>query len=283
MTDTHLALADLRALRAAGLKELRQLRRYPGTLMGLVFWPIMLPAVWVLMGQAYSGGGDPAARGAFASRAGTSGVTVFVFVGYAMYMWLSTLLWGPGTALRQEQIRGSLEAVFLTPVSRLVPLFGPPLTNIVFVVANFVIMAVGAWLLFGVVLPLDGVLRAIAITIVGIPSMYALGSLFAAGVLRFGEIGPAVQLVRGTLSLLCGITFPIAMLPLWAQAGAAVMPPTYIVDDIRRVLLRGTTLEELGGDAAILVGLSAVIAVLAVFVFRTLEAGARRTGMLGRY
>src|SRR5205823_1611799 len=62
---------------------------------------------------------------ALAERAGSSNVAVFVFVGYAMYNWLSSLLWGAGTALRQEQLRGTLEAVFVTPASRLVPLFGP--------------------------------------------------------------------------------------------------------------------------------------------------------------
>lgn len=281
--NAGLVAADLRALRAAGLKELRTIRRYPTSFLGMIFWPVMLPAVWVLMGQAYSGGGDPQALQAFAERAGTTGITVFVFVGYAMYMWLSSLLWGPGTALRQEQIRGSLEAVFLTPASRLVPLFGPPLTNIVWVVINMAVTAIGAWLLFGIVLPFQGALYALAITFVGVPAMYAMGSLFAAGVLRFGEIGPAVQFVRGGLSLLCGITFPIAMLPAWAQTTSAFMPPTYIVEAMRDALLKGATLADLAPAAGALLGLAVAFGVLAVVVFRWLEAGARRSGMLGRY
>ena len=281
--NRRLVAADLRALRAAGLKELRTIRRYPTSFLGMIFWPVMLPAVWVLMGQAYSGGGDPQALQAFAERAGTTGITVFVFVGYAMYMWLSSLLWGPGTALRQEQIRGSLEAVFVTPASRLVPLFGPPLTNIVWVVINMAVTAFGAWLLFGIVLPLQGALYALAITFVGVPAMYAMGSLFAAGVLRFGEIGPAVQFVRGGLSLLCGITFPIAMLPAWAQTTSAFMPPTYIVEAMRDALLKGATLTDLVPAAAALMGLAVGFGVLAVVVFRWMEAGARRSGMLGRY
>jgi ABC-2 type transport system permease protein len=282
MNAAYLA-GDLRALRAAGRKELRTIRRYPTSFVGMIFWPVMLPAVWVLMGQAYSGGGDPQALQAFADRAGTTGITVFVFVGYAMYMWLSSLLWGPGTALRQEQIRGSLEAVFLTPASRLVPLFGPPLTNVIWVFMNLLVTGIGVWLLFGIVLPLEGALYALGITLVGVPAMYAMGSLFGAGVLRFGEIGPAVQFVRGSLSLLCGITFPIVMLPAWAQAAAAVMPPTYIVDGMRSALLKGATFADLAPVAGTLLVLAIAFGVLAVVVFRWLEAGARRSGMLGRY
>lgn len=274
---------DLRAFRAAGWMSLRQIRRYPANLIGTILWPVILPAAWVLIGQAYSGGGDPEAVNAFAARAGTTGITVFIFVGYLMYMWLSALLWGPGTALRQEQIRGTLEAVFLTPVSRLVPLFGPTLTNGVWMVLDLFVMGVAVWLLFGVVLPLQGVLLTFAIALAGVPAMYAMGALFGASVLRFGETGPAVQFTRGALSLLCGITFPIAMLPAWAQASAAAMPPTYIVDAMRSALLKGASPLDLVPTAASLAGLAVAFGILAVITFRILERSARRTGMLGRY
>ena len=177
-----------------------------------MFWPVLLPASYVLMGQAFSGS-DPRSIAAFAERSGTAQFAGFVFVGFAMYMWLSTILWGPGTALRAEQMRGSLEAVFLTPTSRLVALFAPPAAALPTLVITFVVMGVAMWLLFGVALPLDGVLRSLVVVAFALPSLYAIGALFAAGVLRFGEIGPIVQLIRGLFVLTCGITFPVLMLP----------------------------------------------------------------------
>jgi len=276
-------LADLRAFLAGTRKELRIVRRYPTLVTGLLFWPVVLPAATVLMGRAYSGGNDPRAIQAFAERSGTAEVAGFVFVGYSMYMWLSALLWGPGTALRQEQMRGSLEAVFLTPASRLVPLFAPPAAHLPYAVAQFGVMGVALWALFGIVIPLDAALRALVVVAVGIPVMYAIGSLFAAAVLRFGEIGPVVQLVRGIFVLACGITFPVVMLPAWAQAIAVALPPTYIVADLRSVLLRGIGLDGIAGDLILLVAFAALIALLATLLFRVLERSARRDGMLGRY
>jgi len=277
-----LAAADLRAFVAAVRKELRTVRRYPTLWLGIVFWPVLLPASYVLMGQAYSGN-DPKAIAAFAERSGTVEVAGFVFVGFAMYMWLSTILWGPGTALRTEQMRGTLEAMFLTPTSRLVALFGPPAAALPTLGLTFVVMGAAMWILFGVALPLDGVLRTMIVIAFALPALYAIGTLFAAGVLRFGEIGPIVQLVRGIFVLACGITFPVLMLPGWAQAVASVLPPTYIVQDIRAVLLRGLGLGDVAGDLAITVGLTAVFAVFAIVIFRALERSARRSGMLGRY
>jgi ABC-2 type transport system permease protein len=274
---------DLRAFAAAALKELRITRRYPAMYLGMIFWPVLLPAVWVLMAQAYSGANDARAIAAFAARAGTMEIAGFVFVGYAMYMWLSTILWGPGTALRREQMQGSLEAVFLTPTSRLVPLFAPPMAALPNILLTFGVMGLAMWLLFGVVPASDAAIRAVIITVIGLPAMYAIGALFAACVLRFGEIGPVVQIVRGTFVLACGITFPVAMLPAWAQVGAAFLPPTYIVADIRAVLFRGFGLVDVGGDVLVTLTLTAVIAVLAVLLFRALEMSARRTGTLSRF
>ncbi|TMC73871.1 MAG: ABC transporter permease [Chloroflexi bacterium] len=278
----NLFLADVRAFFAAARKELRQQRRYPTLFLGQLFWPVMLPASWVLMGHAYSGN-DPAALAAFAERAGSSNVAVFVFVGYAMYNWLSVLLWGPGTALRQEQLRGTLEAVFVTPASRLVPLFGPGMSALLPMAVVTATNLVALRVFFGVAPPLSALVQAAVVVVLGIPALYAIGALFAASVLRFGEVAPVVQLVRGMFVLACGITFPVAMLPVWAQVWAKLMPPTYIVDDIRRVLLGGEGVTDVAGDISIVLALAALAAILSVAVFRYLEASARRTGMLGQF
>jgi len=278
-----LVAGDVRAFLAAGQKELRILRRYPLNFVGGVFWSALLPAIYVLMGRAYSGGDDPRSIAAFAERSGTTEVAGFIFVGYAMYMWLSSVLWGPGTALRREQIQGSLEATFLSPVSRLVPLFGPGVSALIPMLFSFAVTFVSLWLMFGFVPPIGAAIPVLVVVAVALPAMYAIGTLFAAGVLRYGEMGPVVQIVRGTFVLACGITFPVAMLPAWAQAGAAVLPPTYIVSDIRAAMLRGASLPEIGGDLVTVLALTVLIALAAIASFRVLEASARRSGMLGRY
>jgi ABC-2 type transport system permease protein len=180
-------------------------------------------------------------------------------------------------------VTGTLEAVFLTPVSRVVPLFGPTLTNVVWTFFDLVVVGVAVWLLFGVVLPIGGIVLTLLITLAGMPAMYAMGSFFSASVLRFGEVGPAVQFVRGTLSLLCGITFPVVMLPAWAQLTAQAMPPTYVVEAMRAVLLKGAGPLDILPAVGVLVVLAFVFGALAIVLFRVLEASARRTGMLGRY
>lgn len=276
------ALADLRALGAAGLKEWRLLRRYPSMFIGFLFWPIALPLSYVLQAQGF-GGSSAAARDAFAQRAGTADVAGFLFLGWAAYMWISMILWGPGTALRTDQIRGTLEAVFMTPASRLVIIFGPVVSQVVWAVWMFAVVGGVLVVFFGAPIgPLEA-LRALAVILVAVPALYGLGALFAAVVLRFGEVQAMVQGVRGVFTVLCGMSFPIIMLPEWARAVALALPPTYLIADLRHVLLSGAGLVELLPDLAILFAIGAFLCVAAVIAFRRTERHARRGGSLAQY
>jgi ABC-2 type transport system permease protein len=274
--------ADLRAFGAATRKEWRLLRRYPGTLLSFLFWPIALPLAFVFQAEAFAGGRSDTI-GAFATRTGTEQVAGFLFVGWATYMWLSLILWGPGTALRTEQIRGSLEAIFLTPASRLVVLFGPAVSQLVWALWVFGVVGVALWLGFGIAIGPAEALRAIGVILVGVPALYAIGALFASVVLRFGEVHSLVQGVRGLFTAVCGMSFPIVVLPDWAQTVALSLPPTYLIADLRAVLLNGSGLARIAGDLLALAGMGAVLGLLAIWAFAATERHARRGGRLAQY
>jgi len=274
--------ADLRAFGAATRKEWRIMRRYPGTLLSFIFWPIALPLAFVFQAEAFAGGRSDT-MGAFATRTGTEQVAGFLFVGWATYMWLSLILWGPGTALRTEQIRGSLEAIFLTPASRLVVLFGPAVSQLIWAVWIFVVVGLALWIGFGITVGPAEALRALSVILVGVPALYAIGALFASVVLRFGEVHSLVQGVRGLFTALCGMSFPIVVLPDWAQTVALTLPPTYLIADLRAVLLAGAGLGRIGGDLLVLAAMGVVLALLAAWAFAVTERHARRGGRLAQY
>lgn len=273
---------DLRAFGAAGMKEWRLLRRYPSMFLGFLFWPIVLPLAYVLQARAYSGDSQ-AALDAFARNTGTTQIAGFLFLGWATYMWISMILWGPGTSLRTEQIRGSLEALFLTPVSRLVILFGPLVSQVAWAIWMFGIVGSVLVVFFGVSIGPGEALRALGVILVAVPALYGLGALFAAVVLRFGEVQAMVQGVRGVFTVFCGMSFPIAILPEWAHRVALTLPPTYLIGDLRSVLLGSSSLVGTIPDLAILLGLGTVISALAVIAFKRTERHARRGGSLAQY
>jgi ABC-2 type transport system permease protein len=275
-------VADLRAFGAAAIKEWRILRRYPSLFIGFLFWPIALPTAYVFQARGFAGDSQ-ATVDAFAARAGTAEIAGFLFLGWAAYMWISMILWGPGTALRTEQVRGTLEALFMTPVSRLVILFGPVVSQVVWALWMFAIVGATMTLVFGVEITLVEVLRALAVILVAVPALYGLGALFASVVLRFGEVSALVQAVRGVFTVFCGMSFPIIVLPEWGRAIALSLPPTYLIGDLRQVLLIGADLVSLIPDLAVLLALGLFLCGLAVVAFRRTERYARRGGSLAQY
>lgn len=275
-------LANHRAFWASAMREWRTLRRYRGAMAGVFFWPVLGPAVYVAQAFGFAGS-DPRAMESFTARAGTADIAGFIYVGWSAYVWLSIVLWGPGTALRTEQVRGSLEAVFLTPSSRLVILFGPAAAHVLAALLMYLVVGTALTLGFGVRIEPAQALRALAVIAIAIPSLYGLGALFAAAVLRLGEVGGTVQLVRGVFTVFCGMTFPIVVLPEWARAVALALPPTYLIADMRAVLLAGADLVELIPDLVVLLALGLVLCLLAVLVFGWTERYARRGGTLAQY
>ena len=90
------------------------------------------------------------------------------------------------------------------------------------------------------------------IVVGGCRRWYAIGALFAAVVLRFGDASALVQAVRGVFTALCGMSFPIVVLPDWAQT-VALNPPAHLsLADLRAVLLSGSELGRVIGDLGIL-------------------------------
>jgi ABC-2 type transport system permease protein len=272
----------LRATAAAALKEWRIRRRYPAFLTGVLLYPLLLPGVYVLQAYGFSGH-DPGALAAFAHRAGTTEIAGFLYVGGAMYMWVSIMLWGPGIALQEERARGTLEQVFLSPASRFAILFGPMPVYIVQTIWLFGVVFAALRLVFQVPIGPVEILRAVAVLLIAMPSLVAIGALFAAAVVRLRDIGGAAQAARGLFQLLCGMTFPIVVLPGWAKVVALSLPPTYAIADIRQALLGTASLTTLLSDFAFLLGAGAVLGVLAMAAFGAIERSGRKAGSLGQY
>lgn len=279
---TELAL-DLRAWWAGVVATTRMLFRYPTQIVGNnLLWPVMLPVVYVLQARAFAGG-SPAASAAFAQRSGTASVVGFLFVGFAVYMWISNVLWGPGTQLRQQQQMGALESLYLTPAARPALLFAASGGFLVISLLMMVVVGLALRFAFDVVLTPGEVGRALAVVAVAIPPMYGMGATFSVLVLVFKEVNGMVQFLRGLFQVLCGITFPIVVLPGWAREVAQALPPTHILSAVRAVLLSGDRLAQVGGDLAAMALAGLLLCVAGVIAYDLAEQYARRTGGLAHY
>jgi ABC-2 type transport system permease protein len=173
-----MVLLDLRAFGAAARKEWQIIRRYPTALLGIVIWPLVLPGVYLLQAHGFWGG-DSRSLQAFAQRTGTTDLAGFLYVGGAIFNWVSIVLWGPGMTLRNEQLRGTLEELFLTPAARLTLLFGPAPAYVLEVIWMFGIIFLALRFGFGIPIGPAAGLRALAILAISTPVLCSLSRSLA--------------------------------------------------------------------------------------------------------
>jgi ABC-2 type transport system permease protein len=109
----------------------------------------------------------------------------------------------------------------------------------------------------------------------------ALGIVGCALVLRLGPSAEwFVWPIPALLSPFAGVFYPIATLPGWMQLFARLLPPSYVFEGMRAIVMGGT----LSWSALAISGVLAVIDVLVASMFFTrVYRHAVRTGLIARY
>jgi len=269
----------MQALAAIFWKGLRHHMRYPGEFVIFLMLPFLFTFLILGMGTAIAGNN---ASAYFAARTGTTNIVIYEILGGAVWMTSWVVVEDVGTAIRDEQIKGTLEQNFLAPVRRFTLLVGLSLTDVVITSAIF-LLVVGVSV--AVVLPSSFVtiIPAFLALLLGLIPLFGIGFLFAGFVVRFKEPYIFIQIVNLVFATLTGTYYPVTLLPYWVQLLSGVLPQTYVIDDMRRIVLANQTLVNLYGSIFILLALALAYPILGYAVFRRIERKASVTGEFSKY
>ncbi|MEU8207933.1 ABC transporter permease [Micromonospora sp. NPDC049044] len=270
------------AFTATARKEWQVMMRYRSNFLLLLAETVLMPIAYWAQAAGFEGG-DPNAADAFAQRSGTSSVAGFIYLGWAVYMWMTEVVWGPGSALRKERMQGSLESLVLTPVSGFTLLFGPAATQLF--PAALVFTAVGLMMRFAFGVPLDAgqIVGGVLVVLASVPVLFALGAVVGVSVMRIRDSAGVNSSVRGLVGILCGITYPVAVLPEWVRPVSEAIPITHVLDALRFAVLNHGGIAELWRRALVLLLFALVIGTVAMVMFRLTMISVRRTGRLGQF
>lgn len=273
------ARAAVQALSAIFWKGIKHYTRYPGNFLLYLVIPMLFTMLIFGMGQ-FVGGADAVAN--FAARTGTSNILIYEILGSAVWMTSWVVVEDVGVALRDEQMKGTLEQNFLAPVNRFTLLVGMSLTDIVITTGIFLIV-VGATMALLLPAGFMGLLQAFIMLLIGLIPLFGIGFLFAGFVVKFKEPYVFIQIVNLIFATLTGTYYPVTFLPHWAQFLSGVLPQTYVIEDMRRIILANQTLVNMYGSIFILLTLALAYPSLGYFVFKRLEKRASVTGEFSKY
>jgi ABC-2 type transport system permease protein len=177
---------------------------------------------------------------------------------------------------------GILEAVLGTPTSVPAIVVGMTGYGVLWATIRGVLM-IGAGFLMGAAVSWLHLPAALLILGLIVLAYLPVGLLGAAMILLFRTMGPLMPAVLIVSSLLGGVYYPTHVIPSWLAGVSAFVPLTYGLRALRRVLLDGASLREVGPDLGVLLFLSAVLFVLGSLALQYALRYARRAGTLGHY
>jgi ABC-2 type transport system permease protein len=185
-------------------------------------------------------------------------------------------------AIRAEQTQGTLESVLLTPIS--VPTVVVASSAWDFVQAtlfSFLYLFFG-WFFFGVHFQ-GSYLLALLFLVLTTLVLACLGILSASFAMVFKRGDPFAVLLGTGSALFSGVFFPTQLLGAGFGSVSRILPPTYGLDGIRRVLIEGQGLSEVSEPLLTLLLFLAVLLPLSLWVFGRAIRRAKREGSLIQY
>lgn len=210
------------------------------------------------------------------------GYFLYAVVGIGLHDAMMSILSAFSMRLRQEQLQGTLEAMFATRTSwgRLMLAGGGyPVLAALLRFSLYLTVA----MLFGATWRLGALVNSLPFLGLGILAFLALGVASAAFTLLLKR-GEPVALILSALSFLLGGTvFPVTVLPVELQMLSRVLPNTWVIRGVRETLLNGVSLGSVNDILLILMMQVVFFSTLAAGLFRVASARVWRDGSLSQY
>jgi ABC-2 type transport system permease protein len=207
----------------------------------------------------------------------------FVAIGMVLSLVIALLLQRVATAVRQEQMIGTLESMLATPTATATVQVDSAAFDLLYVPIRAVIFLLIIAFGFGLDFDANGVLPALAVILAFVPFVWGFGLLSAAAMLTFRRGGGGVVIGGTVLGLLSGAYFPLDLLPRWLEAIASVNPIAIAIDGVRGALLGGGGWASLDPEVLLLLPMAAASLTAGIVAFRLALARERRNGTLGVY
>jgi ABC-2 type transport system permease protein len=207
----------------------------------------------------------------------------FAAVGIALGVFVQFGLHRVSTAIRNEQLTGTLESLLVTPTRTATMQIGSVCFDLLYIPLQTAAFLVAIAVTFGLHFEPGGVLPATILLVAFIPFVWGLGVLSAAMTLTFRRGTNAVALGALLVAFASGLYFPVDLLPGWVASLAEINPLALAVDGMRSALLGGAGWSELASTLVRVVPLSAGSLLVGIAAFRLALRREQRLGTLGLY
>jgi len=169
-----------------------------------------------------------------------------------------------------DRFLGVEEAYLLTPLTKTDIVSGLIISGLSITTVVAVVVLAASIVLTGIPLPASPMQYLLMVVIIILTTLSLLSLMFT--VLGRAKHPRIVGILSGFLNVILffpsGAVYPVASLPGWLRWLARVNPEAYAVDAMKAVLFKGVGFMTIAGDAAFLVGFTAVMMTTSIALFR---------------
>jgi ABC-2 type transport system permease protein len=212
-----------------------------------------------------------------------TGYLEFVAIGALLSLVFGMLLERVASAIRTEQMIGTLEALLVTPVRTFTLQAGSVAFDAVQVPLRMALFLAAIAVTAGLDLELSGVLPSIAVLVAFLPFVWGLGLVSAGAIVTFRRGAGVTAMAGMVLGLSSGAYFPLTVLPGWMEAVLSWNPMAIALEAMRGALIGGDGWGAIAPDLLMLVPMSVLTLGAGMLAFHAAVARERRRGSLGMY
>lgn len=191
----------------------------------------------------------------------------FVAPGIMAMIVMTAVLTGLAASISREKETGTLDGILISPINRLAIILGKALSQAIRGLIQGIIVLFLAFLLFGVTVHGNLLLIGL-ILLLGIFSFVGLGILVSAVATEQETATQLLFMFQFPMLFLSGVFFPILMMPNFMQAIAKIIPLTYAINALRKVMVLGAGFSSVSSDLLILLIFGTVTLSISVPVFK---------------
>lgn len=261
-------------------KELIIMTRYPVEFVSAFIRIFLIIAVFTLAGKMFVA----PSKSLTGSLGNVSGIVVY---GFILFVFLSDTLWTIGYNVRNEQLQGTLEQLYLSPASKFSSLVSRTANTLLWTgllcIASVVLMEA----VTGRV-PYYNPWLGLYLLVMDLAGTFGIGFAFAALTLRIKETAQtAANILQFGFLILCANFFPFSVLPPALLSISRLIPLSYGVDAFRSSLMGFPPgypeLAPIQVEIVIVTAFGVLMPFLGYYLYQWAEHVARHTGSLSEY
>jgi ABC-2 type transport system permease protein len=207
----------------------------------------------------------------------------FVLIGIAFSTFLGAGLGTTASAIRQEQMLGTLEAMLITPTRASAIAIYLSLWSFVYSSFNILIYLLMGKFVFGLSFSVSRPWLILVILLLSILTFSSIGIISSSFILIFKRGNPINWIISSSFELLGGIYYPIAILPGPLRIISNFLPVTHSLKALRGVLIGGYSFHQVKTEIFVLLAFSVVLFPLAIAAFEYALKWAKKDGSLSQY